>query len=56
MGNVSEKHCGKNQNAHFVFIVFFFNRKLCSLWDNLGKYSEAGQATEHSMPHTLRAR
>jgi len=31
--------------THFVFTSFFFFRKSCRLWDNVGKYCTAGQAT-----------
>jgi hypothetical protein len=37
---------------HFVFSdPFFFSRKSCRLWDNVEKYSRAGQATDDNMAH-----
>ena len=40
----------ENPNTHFTFSNFFF-RKSCRLWDNVEKYSIAGQATHKNMAH-----
>jgi hypothetical protein len=40
----------KNQNTHFMFNnFFFFSRKSYRLWDNVGKYGTARQATDHNI-------
>jgi len=39
----------ENQNTHFRFSNVF--RKSCRLWDNVEKYSRAGQATHKNMAH-----
>jgi len=39
----------EHPNTHFTFINFF--RKSCRLWDNVEKYSRAGQATRKNMAH-----
>jgi len=44
--NVSDKHCRENQNTHFVLSNIF--RKSCRLWDNVERYSGAGQATDEN--------
>ena len=36
--------------THILYSIFFF-RKSCLLWDDVGKYSTAGQATEYYMAH-----
>ena len=36
--------------THILCSVTFF-RKSCRLWDNVGKYSGAGQATDGNMAH-----
>jgi len=38
----------ENQITHFAFSNIFFFRKSCRLWDNVGKYCRAGQATDGS--------
>ena len=53
MRNVSDKSCRENQNTHFVFCNFFFFRKSCRLWDNVGKYCRAGLATDDNRGHAL---
>jgi hypothetical protein len=45
MLNVSVKICGENQNTHFMFSFFFF-QKSCRLCDNVEKYDTARQATD----------
>jgi len=52
MRNVSDKICRENQETHFVFSKFFFFRKSCRLWENVGKYGNAGQATDDNMAHS----
>ena len=47
MRNVSDKSCRENQDR--VFSNFFFLRKSCLLWDNVGKYCSAGQVTDDNM-------
>jgi len=49
--NVSDKKCRENQNTHFMFSNFFF--KSCRLWDNVEKYSRAGQANNDNTAHAL---
>jgi hypothetical protein len=49
--DVSEKHCRENQNTHFVFYFFFFEKSYY-LKDNVEKYCRAGQATYDNMAHT----
>ena len=41
MRNVSGKSCRENQDTHFVLNFFF--RKPCRLWDNVEKYSASGK-------------
>ena len=36
MGNISDKSCRENQNAHFMCNIS--SQKLCRLWDNMQKY------------------
>ena len=48
MRNVSDKNCRENQNPHFMFNNFFLNR---AVYDNVEKYSRAGQATDSKMAH-----
>jgi len=36
-------------NTHFMFSNFFFLKKLCCLWDNVGKYCRARQATDDNV-------
>jgi hypothetical protein len=56
MRNVADKSCRGSQNTRFVFSNFFFPLKSCILWDNVGKYCRAGQATDENMAHpTLHA-
>jgi len=50
MKNVSDKISQKIK-THFKFHKVF--RKLCCLWDNVGKYSRAGQGTDGNMAHVL---
>ena len=38
-----------NQNTHVMFKNFFF--KSCRLWDNVEKYSRAGQITDDNMAY-----
>jgi len=47
--SVSGKCCRETQNTHFVFSNFF--PKIGGLWDNVGKYGTAGQATDGDMAH-----
>jgi hypothetical protein len=49
MRNVSDESCKKYQNLHFMINNFF--RKLCHLWDNVEKYSKAGQAIDDNVAH-----
>jgi len=35
--------------THFMFNNFFY--EVLSLWDNVGKYCAAGQATDDNMAH-----
>ena len=35
--------------THILSSVFFPSKKSCRLWDNLGKYCTAGQATDDNM-------
>ena len=51
MRNVSDKRYRENQNTDFMLALFFF-RKSCRLWDDVEKYSRAGQATDDNMAHT----
>ena len=51
MGNALHKSCRENQNTRFVFIMFFFFRKLCRLWNNFKKCCRAGQATDDNKAH-----
>jgi len=39
--------------THFVFSNFFFPRKLCRLWENVGKYCRAGQAAGYNVAHCM---
>jgi len=39
----------ENQSIHFRFCNIF--RKSCRLWDNVEKYSRAGEATGDNMAH-----
>jgi hypothetical protein len=48
--NVSDKFVAKI-NTHILCSVGFFSRKPCRLWDTVGKYSRAGQATDDNMAH-----
>jgi hypothetical protein len=48
-GNVSDKSCWANQNMHFILNFFF--RKSCRLWDNVEEYCRARQATDDNMVH-----
>jgi hypothetical protein len=48
MRNSSRKICRENQNTHFMFSNFCL-RKLRHLWDNVGKCSRAGQATDDDL-------
>jgi len=36
--------------THILCSVFLF-RKSCRLWENVGKYCRAGQATDDNMAH-----
>jgi len=47
MRNVSHKHHTENRNTHFMVNIFF--RKLCRLWDNVGKQSGAGEAIDDNI-------
>ena len=46
-----DKSCTENENRHFVSHNYF--RKSRLLWDNVEKYSTAGQATDKNMAHAL---
>jgi len=48
MRNVSDKTCRESQNTYFMFSNFFF-QKSCPLWDNVGKYGRAGEATGNNV-------
>ena len=37
--------------THILCSVTFFFRKSCRLWENVGKYCRAGQATDDNMAH-----
>ena len=50
MRNVSDKIHKGNQDTHFVFSNFFF-QKSCRLRYNVEKYCRAGQTTDDSMEH-----
>jgi len=39
---------------HILCSISFFPRKSCRLWDNVGKYCTAGQATVGNMAHAHR--
>ena len=47
MRNVMDKSCREYQNMHFIFNNFF--QKSSHLWDNVGKYDSARQATDGSI-------
>jgi hypothetical protein len=44
----SDKICRNNQNTHFLFFIF---RKSRHLWDNMGKRSTFGHATDYIIRH-----
>ena len=50
MRNVSDNSCRENQNTHFVFSNFFFEKRTVYeiMWK---KYCRAGQATDDNMAH-----
>jgi len=48
MRNVSDKSC---RETHILYSVTFFFQKLYHLWDNVGKYCRARQATDDNMAH-----
>jgi len=55
MRNISDKSCRENQNIHFVFNKFFF-QKSCSLWDNVEEHGTARWVADeyiHSFIHSL---
>jgi hypothetical protein len=41
----------KKIKTHILCSVIFIFRKLCRLWDNVGKYCRVGQATDGNMAH-----
>jgi len=49
--NVSDSR-GENRNTQFKFSNFFYS-KIGRLWDNVGKYGTAGQATDDSILNAL---
>jgi len=51
MRNAADKSRTENQNTNFIFSNFF--PKIMPLWDNVEKYSRAGQPTEDNMVHVL---
>jgi hypothetical protein len=51
--NVSNKNCRDNQNTHFVFGKFLF-QKSCGLWDNVEKYCRTGQKTRDNITWRMR--
>jgi hypothetical protein len=51
MINFSDKICRENKKKHILCSETFFFRKSCGLWDNVGKYCGAGQATDDNMTH-----
>jgi len=48
MRNFSDESCTENwkSNTHSMFSIFIF-RKFCRLWDSVGKYGNARQATDN---------
>ena len=50
----SGKSCSENLDTHFMFNNFFFFRKPYRLWDNVEKYSRAGQATNDNIIWRIR--
>ena len=53
MRNVSGKSCRENKNTHFTSKILF-SRKLCHLWDNVGKYGSVGKATDNNIIWRMR--
>jgi len=53
MSNITDRISTGNQNTHFMFNNFF-SRKLCCLWDNVGRYYRAGQATDDNIIRRMR--
>jgi len=49
--NISDIAHRQNQNTHFVLSNFFFSRRPCRLWNNVGKYCRTGQAINDNMAH-----
>ena len=49
MRDIPDKSCRENTNTRFVFNNFL--RKSFLLWNNLEKYSQAGQVTDDNMAH-----
>jgi hypothetical protein len=49
MRNVSDKICREKQNSYFMISNYI--RKSCCSWDNVEKYSTAGQATVDNITH-----
>jgi hypothetical protein len=39
--------------TYFVFSNYFFPRKSCCLWNNVGKYTRNGEATDDNMVQAL---
>ena len=55
--SISDRSCRDNQDTHFMFnnfLFFFFFRKSCRLWNNMGTYCRAGQLTNDSIPCCMR--
>jgi len=55
MKSISDKSCRETRNTQFMFntfFFFFFFRKSWHLWDNVEKFSRAGQPTDDNMAHT----
>jgi hypothetical protein len=46
--NVSDENCRESQNAHFMFINFFF-QKSCCLLDNVETYCTVTQNTDSTV-------
>jgi len=51
MRNVSDRSCGKNQNAHLMLNKFFFFVISCLSWDTVEKSCRAGENTDDNMAH-----
>ena len=52
MRSILHRSCRHKQITNFVLIFFF--RKSCRLWDNVGKYGRTGQTTEDHISWRVR--